>query len=114
MTQKSVKKFALGVKQQMSQVFMEDGSVRPITVLSTGPMTVTAVKTKEKDGYKAIQVGFGERREKNIAKSQRGQFSALGNFRYVKEFRLASDAEVKNIGDKVDISNFTAGDTVPY
>lgn len=112
MNQKSVKKFALGVKQQMSQVFTEDGSIRPVTILTTGPMVITAVKTKEKDGYKAVQVGFGERRSKNIARAQQGQFKTLGNFRYVKEFRLAPEMETKNVGDKMDISSFVVGDTV--
>ncbi len=112
MTQKSVKKFALGVKQNMSQVFMEDGSVRPVTILSTGPMTVTGIKTKEKDGYKAVQVGFGERRQRNIAKAQQRQFGSLGNFRHIKEFRVAPEIEVKNVGEKIDLSDFSVGDTI--
>ena len=111
--QKSTQKFVLGVKQNMSQSFGEDGRVQPVTILNVGAMTVTAIKTSEKDGYKAVQVGFGERRQKNIAKAQQGQFGSLGNFRYIKEFRLPSDAEVKvNVGDKLDLSAFATGDNI--
>lgn len=120
-TQKSVKKsvskfsqkFALGVKQHMSQAFGEDGTVQPVTILSISPLTVTGVKTSEKDGYRSVQVGFGERRPKNIAKPQQGQFGSLGNFRHIKEFRVAPDAEIKSaVGEKIDLSAFAAGDTV--
>lgn len=93
----------------MTQVFDQEGKVQPVTVLSTGPVTVTQVKTSEKDGYKAVQVGFGERSAKNINKAQKGHFKDLGNFRYVKEFK--TDAAM-NVGDKVDLSVFKEGDVV--
>ena len=76
-------------------------------------MTVTGLKAVEKDGYKAVQVGFGERRPKNINKAQQGQFGKMGNFRYVKEFRLAADTDVKAaVGETVDATTFVVGDKV--
>ncbi|MES2436501.1 MAG: 50S ribosomal protein L3 [Patescibacteria group bacterium] len=106
-------KFILGIKQNMTQLFNTEGKVQPVTILSTGPATVTQVKTPETDGYKAIQVGFGERHEKNINKAQKGHFKTLGNFRYVKEFRIKGDAAPTfNVGDKIDLASFKEGDVV--
>ncbi len=76
----------------MTQVFDEKGMAYPATVLSVGPVTVTQTKNDEKDGYKAVQIGYGERNEKNINKAQKGQFKDLGLFRYIKEFRLDNDS----------------------
>jgi large subunit ribosomal protein L3 len=106
-------KFTLGIKQNMVQIFDEDGRVHPVTVLSTGPVTITQVKTKEKDGYKAVQVGFGTKSEKNVNKAQKGHFKDMGNFKFVKEFRLSDSAkdDVK-VGDKIDLSQFKVGDSV--
>ncbi len=95
------------------QIFDEQGNVHPVTVLSTGPVTVTQIKTVEKDGYKAIQVGFGERLEKNIKKAQKGQFKELGNFRFVKEFRIPESVSTEFVvGDKIDLAAFKEGDSV--
>ncbi|MBA3550860.1 50S ribosomal protein L3 [Patescibacteria group bacterium] len=106
-------KFTLGIKQNMMQIFDEQGNVHPVTVLSTGPVTVTQIKTVEKDGYKAIQVGFGERLEKNIKKAQKGQFKELGNFRFVKEFRIPESVSTEFVvGDKIDLAAFKEGDSV--
>lgn len=106
-------KFILGIKQHMTQVFGEDGKVLPVTVLASGPMTVTQVKTKEKDGYDAIQLGFGSKSPKNVAKAQKGHFKELGNFRFVKEYRLAEGEKSDlKVGDKVDLSAFKEGDAV--
>ncbi len=103
----------LGIKQNMTQIFDEDGRVHPVTVLSTGPVTVTQVKTVEADGYKAFQVGYGTKHEKNISKAQKGHFKTLGNFRHVKEFRTQdADKSVMNVGDKIDSSIFKEGDLV--
>lgn len=104
-------KFTLGIKQNMMQLFDEEGRVHPVTVLETGPMTVTQIKTADKDGYAAIQVGFGERRIKNIKKPQQGHFKELGNFRFVKEFEMPKGSEPK-VGDKIDLAAFEEGDTV--
>jgi large subunit ribosomal protein L3 len=106
-------KFTLGIKQNMTQLFNTEGKVFPVTVLATGPVTVTGVRTSEKDGYKAVQVGYGVRGEKNINKAQKGQFGALGNFRYIKEFRIKdNDAATFNVGDKIELSTFKEGDLI--
>ncbi len=110
-------KFILAVKKNMTQVFDDKGLVQPVTVLEAGPVVVTQVKTKEVDGYNAIQVGFGTKKEKNISKAVKGHTKNLGNFRYFKEFRLENDADIKamasvKVGDKIDLSNFKAGDIV--
>jgi len=104
-------KFILGIKQNMTQLFTDNGNVVPVTVLSTGPATVTQVKTTDKDGYKAVQVGFGEKSKKNLKKAQAGHFKELGNFAHVKEYRLEEDAKVA-VGDKIDIDSFKTGDKV--
>lgn len=102
-------KFILGIKQNMTQLFTDNGEVVPVTVLSTGPATVTQVKTTDKDGYKAVQVGFGEKKKLN--KAQAGHFKDLGKFRHVKEYRLEEDAKLV-VGDKLDLSTFKEGDKV--
>lgn len=103
-------KCLLGTKEEMSQIFTEEGAVQPVTVLQVGPATVTQVKTKEKDGYEAVQVGFGERKEKAINKAEKGHMKDLGNFRILKEFRVEGSG--KSVGDTIDISAFEVGDTV--
>jgi large subunit ribosomal protein L3 len=65
-------KFILATKEDMSQIFAEDGRVVPVTILSAGPCVVTQVKNAEKDGYTALQLGFGTRAEKNISKPVKG------------------------------------------
>lgn len=103
-------KFILGTKEEMSQIFTEDGVVMPVTIVTAGPVVVTQVKTKEKDGYEAVQVGFGTKQEKNLSKAEKGHFKTLGNFRYVKEFQ---PAKIENkVGDKISTDVFKEGDTV--
>lgn len=92
----------------MTQVFTEQGVI-PATVISTGPATVTQVKTKDKDGYVAIQVGFGDRKEKNINKAQKGHFKDLGNFSFVKEFKTEGEYKV---GDKINVDSLKEGEVV--
>ena len=72
----------------MTEVFGEDGRVHPVTVISASPTVVTQVKTAEKDGYSAYQLGAGERNPKNLTKPVKGHLKSLGNFRYLKEFRV--------------------------
>src|SRR3989344_6501537 len=106
-------KFILGKKQNMSQIFDNDGRVIPVTVISAGPIVVTQVKNEEKDGYGAVQFGFGQKKPKNIAKPQLGHFKNLGNFGFVREYRLAGKEEPKlAVGEKVDVSAFSVGDRV--
>lgn len=103
-------KIILGTKEKMTQVF-DEGRVFPVTIVKAGPVTVLGSKTKSKEGYSSVQIGFGERAEKNINKAQKGQFKDLGNFRYVKEFRLSEDSEMKS-GDKINVTIFEKGDKV--
>lgn len=101
-------KFILGTKQNMTQLFDENGMVHPVTVLKTAPSVVTQVKTKEKDGYEAIQIGFGEKSEKRINKAQKGLYKDMGNFLHLKEVAGVSSPAV---GEKIE-STLEAGDTV--
>ncbi len=103
-------KFTLAKKIQMSEVFDAEGNVIPVTVLSAGPLTVVQVKTEEKNGYAALQAGFGEKKAKNINKAELGHLKGLGNFRYLSEFRNADGTY--NPGDKIDISVFEPGEKV--
>ena len=105
-------KVILGLKDKMTQIFNESGQVVPVTVVKTGTAIVTQIKNSERDGYSAIQVGFGDRKLSRIAKAQQGHNKDLGNFRYVKEFRMSEiPAEIK-VGDKIELSNFEEGDKV--
>ncbi len=103
-------KFIIGTKLNMTQVFDQEGNVHPVTVLKAGPVTVTQVKDSGKDGYSAVQIGFGDIREKLVAKPQRGHSKALGLFRTFKEFRVM--APTHKVGDKFDVSVFKEGDDV--
>ncbi len=103
-------KFLLAKKQNMTQIFTEEGKAVPVTVLEAGPVTIVANKEVARDGYKAVQVGFGEKREKNISKPQKGHLKGLGNFAILKEFRT-DDGEF-NVGDKIDVSVFSPGDKI--
>lgn len=98
-------KFILAKKIEMSQVFDDKGRVQPVTWLEAGPVFVTHNKTKEKDGYVAVQIGFGAKKEKNIKKSQK----KLGNYSFFREFRTG---DAINIGDKIDVTTFAEGDSV--
>lgn len=99
----------LGEKIGMSQIFDKEGNVVPVTLVRATPNVVLQPRTKEKDGYEAVQVGFGERKQKNIKKQQLGHFKELGNFRYVREFRTG---DKKERGERVDVSIFSEGDFV--
>ncbi|KKR65849.1 MAG: 50S ribosomal protein L3 [Parcubacteria group bacterium GW2011_GWB1_40_5] len=103
-------KFILGTKVNMTQIFDDKGIVHPVTVLKVGPMVVTAIKTVSTDGYNAIQVGFGEKAEKNINKPEKGHMKE-GNFRFLREFRTEGEPEMK-VGDTIDLSTFSAGEEV--
>ena len=99
----------------MTQIW-KDGKIIPVTVIEAGPVKVTQVRSKEKDGYEAVQVGFGVRKIKNINKPQQVQFKDLGNFAHVKEFRSKPKIngpmpDVK-IGDVFDVSQFVDGDKI--
>jgi len=104
-------KFILGTKQNMTQIFDDKGIVHPVTVIKAGPVTVAQVKkSATSDGYDAVQVGFGERAEKNINKPMKGHMKG-GNYAHMKEFRVEKDATFAE-GDKIDLSVFAIGDKV--
>ena len=102
-------KFILAKKIEMSQIFDDKGRVHPVTWLTAGPIFVTQKKSKDIDGYIAVQVGFGSRKEKNVKKPQK----KLGNFEGFKEFRpLISNISLPEVGDKVEANVFSEGDIV--
>ena len=94
-------KFILGQKIGMSQIFNEKGNQIPITLIEAGPCIVTQVKTKEKDVYTAIQIGFKKLKEKKIKKSQKQK-----PFKYLREFRGNIDISKYKVGDNIDVSIF--------
>lgn len=83
-------KIMLGTKIGMTRVFDEAGRNTPVTLVSAGPVTVIQARTKEKDGYEAVQVGFGERKAKRLSRAVRGHLNGLGNFRWLREFRITN------------------------
>ena len=99
----------IGKKLGMTQVFRENGKAKAVTVVEAGPCTVIQVKTAAKEGYSAAQLGFGEARRLKFP--QRGHLKEVGQFKYLREFRL-SDAEAVKVGERVDVSLFKAGDLV--
>ena len=103
-------KFLLGTKENMSEYFSEDGVVIPVTIVSVPPSVVTRVFEKEKDGYNAVQVGYGIQKKQRLNKAQLGQMKG-GFYKTLKEFRLkpTDSSDVKE-GDVIDVSVFTPGD----
>jgi large subunit ribosomal protein L3 len=102
-------KFILGKKIKMSQIFDKDGNQIPVTLIEAGPCQVLQIKTKEKDGYTAVQVGFEKiEKEKKIKKPLQKK-----PFKYIREFHL-DESEIKNYesGKKVDVTIFKEGDSV--
>jgi len=109
-------KFILAKKLNMSQMFDEKGKVIPVTILEAGPVKIIQIKTKEKDGYTAIQIGFGKK--KNISKPLKGHFKNAGDFRWIKEFRFDKKPSESNImegykvGEAIKVDIFETGDKV--
>ena len=102
----------LGTKENMTEYFSEEGAVIPVTILSAGPVTVTKVFEKSKDGYNAVQVGFGVQKKQRINKARAGQMKG-GLYKFLKEFRLKPiDTNDKKEGDIIDVSVFVPGDKV--
>lgn len=105
-------KILLGTKEEMTQVFDEDGNVNPATVIATRPMSITQIKTKESDGYSAVQVGFGEIKDKKVSKALKGHLKGKA-FRHIKEFRISEkEASDLKVGDEVSAEVFEVGDKV--
>ena len=99
----------LGRKLGMFQAFDRDGTVVPVTVIEAGPCTVLQVKTQDRDGYQAVQLGFGAR--KRVNEPLKGHFKGLGAFRYLREFSV-NDISQWQVGQKVGTEIFEPGDLV--
>ena len=108
-----MKKAILATKVGMTQIFAEDGAFIPVTVLQAGPCPVVQVKTAEKDGYDAVQVGFGDIREKLVNKPMKGHFAKanVANKRFLKEFRFENATEY-SVGQEIKADIFAAGDKI--
>ena len=108
-----MKKAILATKIGMTQIFNEDGTLIPVTVLQAGPCVVTQIKTVENDGYEAVQVGFGEKKEKLVNKPMKGLFDKAGVSckRFVREFKFENTAEY-SVAQEIKADIFAAGDKV--
>ena len=124
-----MKKAILATKVGMTQIFAEDGSLIPVTVLQAGPCAVTQIKTVENDGYSAVQVGFVDKKEKivnkdasgkkevihrhGVNKAEKGHFAKAGVSckRYVREFKL-ENADEYTVGSEIKADIFECGDKV--
>ena len=105
------KPMILGRKLGMLQLFKEDGSAVAATVIATEQNLVTSVRTKERDGYAAVQIGFGEIAEKKMNKPQRGHLKGLPALKYLREVRL-EDVTGFAVGQKINVGSFAPGDKV--
>ena len=106
-------KAILGRKLGMTQIFTEEGQVVPVTVIESGNNVVIQNKTAESDGYNAVQLGFGEIKEKHLTKPLKGRFDKAGvePVKFIREMRLAAPSEYK-VGDKIGVDIFEAGQLV--
>lgn len=107
----------LGKKLGMTQVFQEDGTVVPVTVIEAGPCKVTAVRNSDRDGYQAVQLAFGEVKQGKLSKAEEGHLKKAGAapMRHLVEFRdedLGAEDEGPKVGDDVTVAGFEAGQKV--
>jgi large subunit ribosomal protein L3 len=104
----------IGKKVGMTQVYAENGRAYPVTVIEAGPCVIVQRKSKDKDGYSAVQLGLVEaRKAKSVTKPMKGHFDKAGlpPCRVLREFRVEDGAELK-VGDKVSVALFAPGDTL--
>jgi large subunit ribosomal protein L3 len=101
----------IGKKIGMTQIFDEQGVARPVTIIEAGPCYVTQVRTLEKEGYAAIQLGFGEIHPKKLSSGELGHLNATGlqPMKFLREFRTK---EAANVGDKLTVEIFAVGERV--
>ncbi|HEX2989187.1 MAG TPA: 50S ribosomal protein L3 [Anaerolineales bacterium] len=101
----------IGKKIGMTQIFDEQGVAHPVTIIEAGPCYVTQVRLPERDGYAAVQLGFGEIHPKKLAAGELGHLKAnnLSPVRFLREFRTKDEA---NVGDKVTVDVFSVGENV--
>ncbi len=106
-----MKKGIIGRKVGMTQIFDEAGMVIPVTVVQAGPCKVSQLKTMEKDGYTAVQIGYQDLAARHTNKPTKGHFDKAGieAKKYVKEFEFSDE---KNVGDVIDVTTFEVGDCV--
>ena len=106
-------KAILGRKLGMTQIFTEEGKVVPVTVVESGKNIVIQNRTVENDGYNAVQLGFGEVKEKKVTKPMKGHFAKAGisPVKFIREMRLADASEYK-AGDVIGVDIFSAGELV--
>jgi large subunit ribosomal protein L3 len=108
-----MKKAILGKKIGMTQLFNEDGIVTPVTVVEAGPCFVVQKKTVDNDGYSALQLGFSDKKEKNVNKPTKGHFdkAEVSYKRYVKEIKTETAADY-NVGDEIKVDIFEEGEKI--
>lgn len=99
----------IGKKLGMTQIFRDNGKVEAVTAIEAGPCAVVQVKTVVREGYNALQIGFGQ--AKRLSSPQRGHLKDSGQFRYLREFKT-DDIDGVQVGDRIDVSLFQAGDLV--
>lgn len=99
----------IGKKLGMTQLFKDSGTAEAATAVEAGPCTVVQVKTVDREGYNAVQLGFGE--VKRLKSPQKGHLKGLGQFQYLREFRV-DDIDDNNVGDQVGVDQFEVGDRV--
>lgn len=104
-------KFILGKKLGMTQLFTSTGATLAVTLVEAGPCTVVQVKSREKDGYLAVQLGF-EPTAKRLSKAQHGRLKDLAPFRHLREFRLMESANDLKRGSVITVAAFAVGDKV--
>ncbi|MDZ7344766.1 MAG: 50S ribosomal protein L3, partial [candidate division KSB1 bacterium] len=104
----------IGKKLGMTSIFDARGKFVPVTVIQTGPCYVTAIRTKDKHGYDAVQLAFEEKREKSVKMPERGYFAKAGvkPMRYLREFRSFDDVSRFKLGDVLKADLFQAGEVV--
>lgn len=104
----------LGTKVGMTHIFTEEGKMIPVTVIQAGPVYVTQIKTEDKDGYKAVQVGFGEISDKRLTFPKYGHLKKAGvssNLRTLREFRV-DDTAAFELGQEIGVDIFTEGQEI--
>jgi len=99
----------IGRKIGMTQVFTEGGTVEAVTAIEAGPCTVTQIRSVDKEGYNAVQLGFGE--AKRLNSPERGHLGKLGLFKHLREFRVEDTSDIE-LGHRIDVSLFQSGDLV--
>jgi large subunit ribosomal protein L3 len=97
----------------MTQVFKDDGTVVPVTVVEAGPCYVTQVRTDERDGYRAVQIGYGAAKVKHLTQGQRGHLRRAGvpDLRHLRELRMSSDEDYE-LGETIMVDIFDPGERV--